>query len=312
MSMVAAIAPDLRETFIRSFQPRPACPVCGQASRSTYLRKFIRGIPLGFSRCLRCGLIYQDPMPSTDALKLYFNSHEFINDGRNTDDLRDTLGYYNYDAWDHSYRRTAAIRLGVIQRWAAPPARLLEIGTATGSFLHAAQRRGYQTRGLDISARFAEAAIRTYGLQIETGFIEEHPLPAASFDVVCAFGGIACWWDPLRALATIRRALRAGGVFVLNFSDVSSPPARLAGRSYPEINHASLVIYSRRTLRRLLRWAGFEICYDRTEWQYASVERIVTYWRSNLLRRMADAMGIAVWMLRVPAIGTRFVVCRPT
>jgi hypothetical protein len=64
-------------------------------------------------------------------------------------------------------------------------------------------------------------------------------------------------------------------------------------------------------MRRLLARSGFEPLYDRTEWQYASSERIVTYWRSNALRKVADALRISKHLWRVPAIGTRLVVCRP-
>jgi SAM-dependent methyltransferase len=309
--MSAVVAPNSYDSFISSFQSRPQCPLCESAARVTEYDKTIRGVPLRFARCLSCSLVYQDPAPSREALLWYFSSPEFIHDEQNTEDLQDTLGYYNYQAWDLSYRRTAARRLAVLKRWVPPPARLLEIGTATGSFLHEARRAGYTTRGLDVSAEFAAGAVKRYGLQIETGFVEEHPLPKQGLDVICAFGGIACWWDPLRAVRRIREALAPNGVFLMNFSDVSNPLARLAGDNYPEINHASLVIYSRRTMRQLLARAGFQVEYDRTELQCASVERIVTYWRSNLLRRVADRLGFSGRMVWLPAVGTRLVVARP-
>lgn len=299
---------DFTELFVKSLSTREGCPLCGAVERRTHLNRMIRGIPLQFSRCVVCGCIFQDPIPDAATLRSYFSSTQFVNDGHHTSDLADTLGYYDYNAWDFSYRRTASIRLRNIARWVPPPADLLEIGTATGSFLDEARGRGYRTRGLDISELLGRNAREQYGLDIETGFIEDHPLPPDSYDVICAFGGVACWWNPKNALANIRQALRPGGVFVLNFSDVSNILARIAGDGYPEFNHASLVVYSNETLAELLRNAGFSIVYNRTEWQYASLERIVTYWRSNTLQALVQALGISKVMVRIPAVGTRFVV----
>ena len=304
-------AEPFQELFVNSLSTRQECPICGCSERVAHVRRSIRKLPLQFSRCTSCGCIYQDPIPSPHILGNYFSSTEFVSDGDHTSDLADTLGYYDYDAWDFSYRRTASIRLAHIRRRMPPPADMLEIGTATGSFLDEARAAGYRVRGLDISELLGNNARIQYGLDIETGFIEEHPLPTASFDVICAFGGVACWWNPVKALANIRQALRPNGVLVLNFSDVSNILARVSGSSYPEFNHASLVVYSNRTLQQLLAKAKFEILHNKTEWQYASLERIVTYWRSNFLMRVTRALRISEAMVRIPAVGTRLVICQP-
>lgn len=306
---VARAPESTYDAFIQSFTRRERCPLCSSPDRSSHYDKPIQGIRLTFSRCQGCSLVYQDPYPSGEGLRRYFSSSLFIKDDLVTEDLKDTLGYYDYNAWDESYRRTASLRLSVLTRFVAPPAALLEIGTATGSFLNEAAKRGFSVRGLDVSETFARDASRKYGLTIDQGFIEEARLPEEGYDVICAFGGIACWYDPLRALARIRQALKPGGLFMFNFSDVDNPLARLSGQGYPEYNHASMVIYSHRTMRDLLRRSGFEPAYDRTEWQYASLERIVTYWRSNGLWRLVQRLGLGDLTLRVPAIGTRIVCC---
>lgn len=308
--MIQAAQKETVEAFKESFQHRKCCPLCSSTEKVSNYHKVIRDIPLTFNQCKNCTLVYQDPYPSSEGLLDYFSSSLFIKDDLATDDLTENLGYYDYENWDECYRKSARIRLNRISSYSAPPAKMLEIGTATGSFLNEARKFGYDVRGLDVSKTFAERAMARYDVEIDQGFIEEAALPHQAYDVVAAFGGIACWFDPLKALARIQQALKPGGVFVFNYSHIDNPLARFSGDGYPEYNHASLLIYTRPSMARLITQAGFEVVEESTEWQYASMERIVTYWKSNFLRKLVDKLGINGITLKVPAIGTRFVICR--
>jgi SAM-dependent methyltransferase len=226
-------------------------------------------------------------------------------------ELDEPLGYHDYDQWDASYRETATLRLRRILRYKPPPGRLLEIGTATGSFLDAARRCGFSVRGLDLSQTFADVARSRYGLDIEGGFIEEATLPQGHYDVVCAFGGIACWRDPVRGLRNIHRSLAPRGIFVLNYPDIDGVLGRLLGGRYPEFNHASLTIFSTGTMKRCLEAAGFEMVFAENERQYTSIDRIVTYLRSGVGRRIVDRFGLNPLTIPVIAFGTISGVCVP-
>lgn len=269
-------------------------------------------MPLDFVRCVACGLTFQNPRLTREALASYFSSATFVRDSEAPDyDLDEPLGYHDYDDWDASYKTTATLRLRRMLRYKKPPGRLLEIGTATGSFLDVARRYGFTVRGLDLSRRFAEIARARYGLDIEGDFVEEAPLPEAHYDVVCAFGGIACWRDPVRGLRNIRRSLAPGGIFVLNYPDVDGLLGRVTGDRYPEFNHASLTIFSTRTMRRCLQAAGLRLVFAQNERQYASIGRIVTYLKSRTGRRIADRLGVSGVTIPVVAFGTIFGVCLP-
>lgn len=254
----------------------------------------------------------QNPRLTREALSAYFSSSTFARDSNATDyKLGEPLGYHDYDEWDASYKSTATLRLRRILRYARPPGRLLEIGTATGSFLDVARRYGFDVRGLDLSRRFAEMARVRYNLDIDSDFIEEAPLPRAHYDVVCAFGGIACWRDPVCGLRNIRQSLAPGGIFVLNFPNIDGLLGRVLGDKYPEFNHASLTIFSTRTMRRCLEAAGLRLMFVQSERQYASVSRIVTYLKSAIGRTLADRLHVSNMTLPVIAFGTMFGVCSP-
>ena len=140
------------------------------------LAKKVRGFPLEFARCGCCSLVYQNPRLTRESLASYFSSSLFLQDPEG-DKLDERLGYSDYFNWDRSYQRTAQLRLTRLARFKQPPGALLEIGTATGSFLDAARSSGFRVRGLDLSASFAELAKKNHALDIDVDYIEAAELP---------------------------------------------------------------------------------------------------------------------------------------
>ena len=292
------------------FEKLTACPVCQHSEATSVAQKTVQGIPLEFSKCSGCGLIYQNPRLTREMLADYFSSDAFIQDDPKGDKLNELLGYPDYFAWDASYRKTATLRLKRIARFKEPPGDLLEIGTATGSFLDIARSFGFRVRGLDLSARFAEIARKRYSLEIDINYVEECAPPSAHYDVICCFGGIACWRDPVRALKNIHHSLKVDGLFVLNYFNVNSIPARFLGDRHFEYNHASLIIFSKETMQRCLRDTGFEVVYTENERQYASLGRISSYLKQRLAFKALVALGLTELTIPLIVPGTIFSICR--
>jgi Methyltransferase domain len=161
------------------------CPGCLSDAAEPTVRRTVQSLPLEFSRCLDCGLIYQTPRLTRESLSSYFSSETFIQDP-NGDNLDELLGYPDYFDWDKSYAVTAKLRLDRIGRFKRPPGELLEIGTATGSFLAAARSFGFRVRGLDLSSRFAAFARKRHDLNIDVGYVEEFAMPRSHYDVICS------------------------------------------------------------------------------------------------------------------------------
>jgi SAM-dependent methyltransferase len=292
------------------FENLTACPVCQHTEALVFLRRKVRDIPLEFSICRNCGLIYQNPRFTRESLADYFSSDLFIQDDANGNRLDDLLGYPDYFAWDSSYRRTAALRLKRIAKYKTPPGDLLEVGTATGSFLNEARSFGFRVRGIDLSVAFATSARNRYSLDIDIDYIEECVLPESRYDVICNFGGIACWRDPIRALTNIHSGLKPEGIFVLNHFNVNSIPARILSGRHFEYNHASLIIYSTKTMQQCLRQAGFKVIYSERERQYASLGRIAAYLKQKRLLKALGTLGLKEITIPMVIPGTMFSICR--
>jgi SAM-dependent methyltransferase len=291
------------------FERLSGCPVCHSVDASAVLAKKVRGFPLEFARCGSCSLVYQNPRLTRESLESYFSSSLFLQDPEG-DKLDELLGYSDYFNWDRSYARTAQLRLARLARFKQPPGALLEIGTATGSFLDVARSSGFRVRGLDLSALFAEIARKNHALDIDVDYIEEAELPKSHYDVVCNFGGIACWRDPVRALANIHHCLKPDGIFVLNHFDVDSVPGRILETRHFEYNHASLVIYSKKTMGRCLNQARFDVVYSQNERQYASLGRIAGYLKRAGALKSLRALGLEDATIPIIVPGTIFVICR--
>jgi len=93
-----------------TFEKVDACPGCLSDAAESTVRRTVQSLPLEFSRCLDCGLIYQTPRLAREALSSYFSSETFIQDP-NGDNLDELLGYPDYFDWDKSYAVTAKLRL---------------------------------------------------------------------------------------------------------------------------------------------------------------------------------------------------------
>jgi SAM-dependent methyltransferase len=104
--------------------------------------------------------------------------------------------------------------------------RLLDAGCGPGWALAAFRARGFDARGLELSALAAEAA-RRRGLEVEVWDIESRP-PSGAYEVVTALEVLEHLAEPLPALLRLKAALAPGGRLVVSLPNELHLLRRLA------------------------------------------------------------------------------------
>jgi SAM-dependent methyltransferase len=179
-------------------------------------------------------------------------------------------------------RRRLAVEM--IETVVPAPARVLDVGCATGDTAGWLMTRGYDVAGVDIAEPMIRRARERWPeARFDVGDGEHLPFDDGSFDAVVCLGVIEYQDSDGRTLAEIRRVLRAGGVAVISTPSAVSPlyhldrlvlaaedaakplfylaKYRLRGRAIPDeppAGHVTIRRYRRGPWVRALRSAGLE------------------------------------------------------
>jgi 2-polyprenyl-3-methyl-5-hydroxy-6-metoxy-1,4-benzoquinol methylase len=175
------------------------------------------------------------------------------------------------------------------------PRTFLDVGCATGMLLQWMQGRGWGVQGVDVCRESAEYGERVRGVRIRAGTLEEARFPDRSFAVAHFSHLIEHVSDPRAFLREVRRVLRDDGRAVITTPNIEGLQARLFGARWRSAIVDHLVLFSRRTLRRVLAEEGF------------AIEREVTWgglaagtapaWLKRPVDRLAKRLGFGDVML---------------
>ena len=250
-------------------------------------------------RCRRCTFQYVNPRLRGD---LIFSGYT---DG---DDAA-------YVSQIEARERTFARSLGEIERAAGGPGRLLDIGTAAGAFVAAAQARGWKAEGCEPNTWLARWGSAHFGVPIREGSVFEQDYKDGTFDVVTLWDVIEHTLNPREMLEHCRRLLKPGGVLVVNYPDIGSSIARALGRRWLFLTSVHLYYFDRTTIQRMLTTTGFSVERLRPHWQRLELDYVL-FRGSVLSRRLSTAARAAARLagagkLQVPYwLGQTFVIAR--
>jgi SAM-dependent methyltransferase len=140
--------------------------------------------------------------------------------------------YTNYERERRRKLRTASIRINrIASSVETQQPRLLDIGCGTGTVIEAANRRGWQAEGVDLSP-YAVGNANERGINATVVDGTELPYEDQSFDVVTAWNLIEHVDDVRVALAEWWRVLRVGGVLAVDTSDAACLKVKLLKEKY--------------------------------------------------------------------------------
>jgi SAM-dependent methyltransferase len=269
-----------------------ACAICGARDA----RRIYQQAHFPVVKCRRCGLVYADEhFTAADLARFYsgdYYQRAYVCHPKEID--RKIAGDYA-----DAFALTKAAKSG---------GRLLDFGSARGTFLAELKRRGYADRlemhGVDVNADEVAMGV-AQGLPVRCADILVDPPPEASFDVVTAFSVLEHMQDPALTLRTLSRLLKPGGELLLTLPAgdclilwsavvLSKLFGRLA-RSYSDnvFHEEHLYYFTPTTLAAAFRAAGIEPVLFKGAPSY-----LETHPPSAAIAVGAYALRAASWALR--------------
>jgi len=173
-------------------------------------------------------------------------------------------------------------------------ARVLDVGCATGALLAHLRERGWQTFGAEISPSAIHAR-EARGLEVRRAAVEDCGFESGFFDLVLASHLIEHLNDPKAFVVEIARVLRPGGYFLVTTPCIDGFQARLFADKWRGAIFDHLYLFSKATLKALLRSAGFRIEGLRTWGGLAAGS--CPPWLKRLADRAAKRLGAGDVML---------------
>jgi SAM-dependent methyltransferase len=223
------------------------CSLCGECAFANLFEVRIRNAVSHVVRCGACGLAFLDPRPEPGEIKSIYSDAYFAD-------------HVKQEILDSREQAAAGLmrRLG---RYLPLRGRVLDIGAATGAYLAAFRKAGWEVDGVEISGFAREAAQRIYGITmhpdlVSAGFADN------SFDLIMMNQVIEHLAEFSGLLDEARRVLKPGGVLFLSTPNFGSPAARSRKSTWSALKpEEHLTFFTPRTIRRCLAKSRFRIVH---------------------------------------------------
>ena len=267
------------------------CPLCGFSDEARL------GASQGsrLVRCKSCRLTYQDPRPSVEMVRAYYDQNIYVDPKQS----------------DHIDQRRRTLFVDFLERVQLEGhGRLLDVGCGTGEFLQLAKAKGWNAYGVEVSLEAVEVANR-HGLPVYLGNLPDQgrtdlSFPDQSFDMVTLWNVLDVFPRPVDQIREVCRILVPGGrVFIRTPNECFHLAAYRLSRLFPwpqafvrlmrdaYIFHP--LLWSPRSIRLLLQRVGFAgINIWNSPLSGGDPYRVVREERENLVRLIKNIVyGVA-------------------
>ncbi len=213
--------------------------------------------PLEVVQCSSCGLVYMNPRFTPAEHGQLFIGSTFYQD------YLKRVGYM-VPMFPDTY--------AMIERTLGRCGTILEIGCATGHFLHVGKQRGWQVVGLEISEELAQYARQEFGLDVRTASsLREAGLNSHQFDVIYMSHVLEHLHDPRDTLSSVRFLIKDDGLLVIQvpneFEDLLYIFFRRLMKHRFERNELPtdhLFFFTPQTINSLLEETGYRVIQAKT------------------------------------------------
>lgn len=191
--------------------------MCGSTSfQSRFSKTGVDQKKYNLVTCDACNLLQTQPKPTDAELAALYQNQYFHK--------RTDRGYDNYlsDSVRNELHRVWNLNLedlgfpGIEKRMFADGRnRCLDVGCAAGYFVDFMNRKGWQAEGIEIGEEVARFGIEQLGLKITIADFMNYKFEQG-FDLVTLWASIEHLRSPSRALRSISKMLKPGGILILS------------------------------------------------------------------------------------------------
>lgn len=197
----------LGETATLEESPANRCVVCNHRNWTHFqeARDFRRpneGRKFKLDRCLSCGHVMQNPLPSAEEL-----SRAYAVDYA---PYRPAWNETGWPIWRIFRELTTFRRIRRLKRY-AQGSKLLEVGSGAGDFLYAASRAGWKVAAVEYNKALADLLRSELRFDVRSGELTRGVWEKESFDTLVLWSVLEHVPDPIETLNTVSYYLKPGG-----------------------------------------------------------------------------------------------------
>lgn len=240
-------------------------------------RDLFRGLPGEFAvvRCRTCGLMRTTPRPTPDTMRFYYPDDYGPYVGTRVHPVKQCSGIVDL------LKRLAKRVVNPNTQRLPPlaPGRMLEVGCASGAFLHQMAGKGWEVQGIEFSAEAAQAAAGA-GHRVHAGPLETAPPPEEPFDLIVGWMVLEHLHDPIGGLRRLREWAKPGAWLVVSVPNAASLEFRFFKEKWYALhvpNH--LHHFTPDTLGRVLQAGGW------------TLEKV---WHQHVLHNLIGSLGFVL------------------
>ena len=278
-------------------ESRP-CPLgCDSADELVFKgRDRLHNLPGEFCvvRCKKCGLMRTNPRPTADSIGFYYPDSygPYQNTKVNSKNTEKThlrkFKCFLRQLFSFNTNKIPEIEQG----------RMLEVGCASGEFLHEMAQKGWDVTGIEFSPVAAENA-RELGYPIYVGTVENTPEPTQKYDLVVGWMVVEHLHNPIEVLKILNEWTKPGAYLVISVPNAGSLEFRVFNDAW-YANHLPNHLYhfTTQTIQLVLSEAGWEI-------EKIFHQRILSSLIASVGNKLLDKgifKGFAIKLINMPAI----------
>lgn len=205
-------------------------------------------------RCKTCNLVRTNPRPTLDSLGFYYPDDY----GPYQSTKVEGGANMRQPSWGRRLlKKIFDSKANAMPK--LPPGKMLEVGCASGSFLHEMAQKGWDVYGIEFSESSAAMA-RKLGYPVHTGPIETAPDDYKNVDLVAMWVVIEHLSDPVGVFKKIHTCLKDDGWLCVSTQNIGSYLFKKYKENYYD-NHIPNHLYhfSADTLKAFLEKNGYEV-----------------------------------------------------